>query len=1311
MNGGRPATEREYTITVSVSRTRFLAAVFSASVVLAVAGIAWDAARFGWGEAGQLAHLQNEITRRVTELGRAVETTAVRVSRQSDLVAAAAASPDKLPALFAELGRPVAADLNFVTATVWVSPGPTAGYRAIAWTAGPAQNVAADDLARAPGLIVVTGAGGLRLMFLQPILLAASDRDGQRVGVVAAEAALSAPSAAGSLVQRFVMASSVGPVDVARSDGSTSSSGTRFTVTSPAGEPLVDVTVAPDQIAHSRRVFRLRVLAVCLLPWISVLALALSELVNRRQRAPTPAGWWGWTSVVSLVILATAGGAAWLAQRANFGTVWGDAFLALAAVAIAAMAPGQAWQRTRPLPATRRGRGRFLVEHFLGGGFVAVAFLTTEWLWRNRISPASIDQWHVPVLPSDVTTATGLAALLLAQVAVSWAAASVIGILAARWRISWRRPASAVAVVLWTAPAAAALIAVLPVPTWPLTGVVALAGSAIVFGLAANAIRRHVRHTSEAQRLVLQFAALLVPILAAYPLAAASAERATRDVIEREYAPATQEAQQPDRLRSGLAAASADIDAIGELPDLLREAGTSVNSTKLAFHIWNRSSLSVNRVTSQIELYGPSRELVSHFSLNVPEFGALSRTAEQKWTGTGCEWDAFAEVARFGAGERRMLQAERALCGAAGEFLGAVTIRIIPDYRTLPFVTSANPYYDALGTDETQDSGSRVPELQVVVYGWGLQPAFVSGRVIWPVDDELFGRLYASRDPFWIDRELEGRTYHVYFLNDRGGIYALGYPGPTLLQHATRIAESAALLLLLFAAYLAATVALAPIVRRRTAPLGRLFKEIRASFYRKLFLFFVVAAVGPVVLFAIAFGTYMTNRLRADVESEASNVVLMAKRVLDEVSAARATAGQTRPAPDDDVMTLIRQMVDQDVNLFEGPELRATSQRDLFTSGLLPTRTPAEVYRRITLDRRPVLVIEDSIGAFTYQVAAAPVPTLGRDAVLTVPLASRQREIERQIDELTQGVLTGAVVLVFFAAALGASVAARVSDPVARLSRATRLVAAGRFDERLTADTADELGRLVADFNTMTEMLVAQRAELARANQLKAWAEMARQVAHEIKNPLTPIQLAAEHLQRVHDDANRPMGPVVERCLTTILSQVRLLRQIASEFSTFAGTPTPRFDTVDVARLIDELVLPYRTSLPAGIRIDVASDARVPAIRSDRTLLARALTNLVENALQAMPGGGQITIQTAARADSVEIRVIDTGVGMDREAVARAFEPYFSTKTGGSGLGLANAQRNVEMCGGTIALTSQPGEGTTVTVTLPVEPRGAPASA
>jgi len=319
-----------------------------------------------------------------------------------------------------------------------------------------------------------------------------------------------------------------------------------------------------------------------------------------------------------------------------------------------------------------------------------------------------------------------------------------------------------------------------------------------------------------------------------------------------------------------------------------------------------------------------------------------------------------------------------------------------------------------------------------------------------------------------------------------------------------------------------------------------------------------------------------------------------------------------------------------------------------------------------------------------------------------VPLASRQREIEREIDELNRGVLVGAVVVVLFAAGLGASVAGRVSDPVARLTRATRLIAAGRLDVRVVADTADELGRLVDDFSTMTQTLVAQRDELARTNQLKAWAEMARQVAHEIKNPLTPIQLAAEHLQRVHEDQGRPLGQVFDQCVTTIMRQVRLLRQIASEFSSFAGQVQPRFSPVGVAELVNDVVEPYRFGLSDQIRVAIDVPSSLPAVWVDRTLVARALTNLVENAVQAMPGGGRLAVTARAAGDRVVLTVEDTGVGMDGEAVRRAFEPYFSTKTAGSGLGLANAKRNIELCGGTIDISSAPGAGAKITVRLPV---------
>jgi signal transduction histidine kinase len=742
-----------------------------------------------------------------------------------------------------------------------------------------------------------------------------------------------------------------------------------------------------------------------------------------------------------------------------------------------------------------------------------------------------------------------------------------------------------------------------------------------------------------------------VPILVAYPLASALAERTTRTVIERDYGPATVAARQLDALMRTLERAQAEIDRVPNLERLARPGADAEASSQAAFIAWNQTVLSKDRVTSEIELYDAERRLTSRFALNVPEFTSLYQMGEQTWQGRGCQWAAFSEVQRFGADERSMLHAERGIC-ADGVFQGAVVVHIVPDYRALPFVSSANPYYDVLSLD-VQQRRSRIADLQLVVYGWSLQPIFTSGRASWPIDKEIDASLSQSRQPFWRDREALGRAYHVYFLNDRAGVYALGYPSPTPLQHVMRLAEAATVLVGLFVVYLVGVTVLAPFTRNKSTAFPRLFREIRASFYRKLFLFFVLAAVGPVLLFAIAFGAYMTDKLRADVESEAGNVAVVARRVFDELSAAQARPGQERLDPSDDVMVWIRQVVDQDVNFYVGPQLTATSQRDLFQSGLLPARTPASVYREVVLGRRPVSVTEDHIGGFKYLVAAAPVSSLGREAILTVPLALRQREIEREIDDLTRGVLAGTVVLVLFAAMLGASVAARVSDPVARLTRATRQIAAGRFEERLVADSPDELGRLVDDFNTMAETLVAQRAELARANQLKAWAEMSRQVAHEVKNPLTPIQLAAEHLQRVHEDQRRPLGATFDQCVKTILQQVRLLRQIAAEFSTFATHPTPTLEPVVLADLVESVLGSYRPGLPPKLRLEVAPLEQLPSVIVDRTLFTRAFTNLVENALQAMPSGGTLRVRGTASEGLVTLEIEDTGVGwMPKEHAA-----------------------------------------------------------
>jgi two-component system, NtrC family, nitrogen regulation sensor histidine kinase NtrY len=452
---------------------------------------------------------------------------------------------------------------------------------------------------------------------------------------------------------------------------------------------------------------------------------------------------------------------------------------------------------------------------------------------------------------------------------------------------------------------------------------------------------------------------------------------------------------------------------------------------------------------------------------------------------------------------------------------------------------------------------------------------------------------------------------------------------------------------------------------------------------------------------------FVATRLRADVEEEAARTAAVARRVIEEAIAGQREDPRADVLLTDDQVLGISRVIQQDVNIFEGPSLMATSQRDLYASRLLSTRTHDVVYRAIVLQQLPNLVAEDQIGARRYQLAAVPVTLPGHDeAILTVPLASRQREIEQEIDELDRGVHLGAILFILFGAGIGYSMAHRIADPVERLTRASRRIAAGDLDARVMARTADELQRLVEAFNSMAADLARQRDQLARTERLEAWAQMARQVAHDIKNPLTPIQLAAEHLLRVHRDRGQPLSPVLEGCLETVLSQVRVLRQIAAEFASFAASPTARLQPTPIADVIEEVIGPYRAGLTERVRLNVDVQADLPLLAIDRMLLGRAMINIMENAIHAMPAGGTLTVEAVRANDDLHVSFQDTGVGMDEDALDRVFEPYFSNKAAGTGLGLSIARRNVEMHGGTVRIESRKGEGTTVTMALPVRVTG-----
>jgi signal transduction histidine kinase len=946
----------------------------------------------------------------------------------------------------------------------------------------------------------------------------------------------------------------------------------------------------------------------------------------------------------------------------------------------------------------------FVIVQAMAGALVGGLLLAYEGGLRNELAVMPFDIAHFSLHPLELSRLAVAAGIVVLHAALLALAVLILRMAIAPWVVAatsrWMR---AWIPILWAAPAI--LVLIRGMQGWERPPAVQASLVVVVAIAAAWRLRRYraaLEHASQAARLAAFFVALAVPSIVFYPSIVDAAGRARRQLVETRYAPEV--INQRRNLQLQLDEALAQIDASVNLADLVQASEPRLNgppSTDAAYLVWSRTVLANQRSTS-VDLHDEAGTLVSRFALKLPEMAGPRQPLQE----ASCNWEIFEEVSPFFAEERRLLHAGRAICtGEKGqEIAGSIVVHVMLDYSNLSFISAQSPYVELLrGPGQERAEQAPRESVEFTVYGWSRRPLYMSGRDAWPLTEPVFQRVFASREPFWATVARAEQEYEVYFLNDRGAIYALGYPRSNAFGHLISLAElvtlaGATYLLLLAAGFVYGLIA------ARTPTSGRaLLREVRASFYRKLFIAFVAAAVVPVLVLAFITRAYIATLMQADLEMEAARTAASASRVVEDVGTLGAADGVAQGVVDDDLVVWLSRVIAQDVNIFDGSGLFASSERNLFASGLLPTRTQGEVYRAIILDGRPSFVGRETVGSSEYLVAAAPVRVQNRDAVLTVPLTLRQQEIETQIDELDRRVLLAAVLFILLGAIIGYSMAERIADPVNRLMKATGRIARGDLDARILATSSDEFRRLVEAFNRMAADLQRQRVELERTNRLAAWADMARQVAHDIKNPLTPIQLNAEHLLRVHADRGGPLGGVLEDCVGNILTQVRLLRQIAGEFSSFASSPTARPSPSALHELIDEVVEPYRPGLAGRVTIDTDVSETLPLVMVDKGVLARALTNIIENALHAMPGGGTLRVAASAiEPGVVQLAISDTGVGMDRASLERIFEPYFSTRGSGTGLGLTIAKRNVELNGGTIRVESERHHGTTVRMTFPV---------
>jgi signal transduction histidine kinase len=340
------------------------------------------------------------------------------------------------------------------------------------------------------------------------------------------------------------------------------------------------------------------------------------------------------------------------------------------------------------------------------------------------------------------------------------------------------------------------------------------------------------------------------------------------------------------------------------------------------------------------------------------------------------------------------------------------------------------------------------------------------------------------------------------------------------------------------------------------------------------------------------------------------------------------------------------------------------------------------------------------------------IPLKGDDGSLigVLLVGSARRGLVDLLHHIRAVVFTIGAVGILAAILISIWLAARVTRPVEELAHAAASVAAGNWDTRVEVPHTDELGQLAEAFNKMTHEIIDQRERLVQSERVAAWRELARRLAHELKNPLFPLQITVENLLRARNLPPAEFDEIFKESTSTLLAEITNLKTIIGRFSDFSKMPQPQLQRVQINDLLKQIVTLHEPQFtaprrpPIKARLDLAD---LPEIDADPDLLHRVFSNLVLNAMDAMPEGGTLALHTRALESTVQIEISDTGTGLTPEECQRIFTPYYTSKQHGTGLGLAIVQSVISDHRGSIAVESEPGHGATFRIELPQHLEGA----
>ncbi|GAA4457568.1 HAMP domain-containing sensor histidine kinase [Nibrella saemangeumensis] len=430
-----------------------------------------------------------------------------------------------------------------------------------------------------------------------------------------------------------------------------------------------------------------------------------------------------------------------------------------------------------------------------------------------------------------------------------------------------------------------------------------------------------------------------------------------------------------------------------------------------------------------------------------------------------------------------------------------------------------------------------------------------------------------------------------------------------------------------------------------------------------------------------------------------SHIAFIVKSFLDE-----HRQGKRSLASLEEQIKGIASEADLDINLFDDQgHLYTTTRPIIYESRHLSRYINPLAYTRLVEHKEKGVLLNESLGNKEYYTTYVPLRAAdGRMlGTLSIPYFLARPELDRRIITITTSALNVFTLLFLLFLILSYFAANLLTQPLQILTQKIRRTSLNKLNEPLPWKSDDEIGLLISEYNRMLIKLEENKQALSQSEKVSAWQEMAKQVAHEIKNPLTPMKLTLQHLQRKIADPNTGNHQLFRQTFDSLLDQIENISDIATSFSDFAKMPLPRNEIFDLTPVVHKVVDLYMEDTQIHIHRQMTP---LPVmIRGDRQLMSRILTNLILNGIQSVPPDRtpQITVRLYTDSVNVHLEVHDNGAGIPKSIHTKVFLPNFSTKHNGSGLGLAIAKRGIEHAGGSIWFDSEEAIGTTFYISLP----------